>query len=67
MGDALALAVEVQGWIFVNVYAPPQAREDFSEMLVQTAIEQRIPENKALWRGDFKETGQRRIFWKSSV
>ena len=31
VGDAQALAVEVQGGLFVNVYAPPRAREDLYE------------------------------------
>ena len=56
MRGTQALAVEVQGGIFVNVFAPPRAREDFCEISVQTAIEQRIPENKALWEGDFNGT-----------
>ena len=49
--------VEVQGGIFVNVHAPPRAREELFENLAQTAIAQRIPENKALWKeGGFHET-----------
>ena len=59
VGNAQALAVKVQGGIFVNEDASPRARENFYEILVQTAIEQRIPENKALWRGDFNETPSR--------
>ena len=54
-GEAQALTVEVQGWYITNVYAPPRAREDLYEAMLQVAVEDQVPQNRTLWGGDWNE------------
>ena len=60
-GEAQALMIDVQGWYITNVYAPPRAREDLYEAMLQVAVEDQVPHNKMLWGGDWNEEsgGQR--------
>ena len=62
MGDAQALAVEVQGGLFVNVLAPPRARDLYEDFGTDSDRATDPPENK---QGALGKRFQRDAKWDS--